>query len=402
MNAIVVDFATLGRSTQVLERQAAHARAVEPYLRQHADVRDSTGALLALLVPLSMATVELGAQVARGAAHVAELTADHLRDTARTFAETEQAAGTTISDLSTGLGGVPVPLPGGSGGVPDIGPAQESAPADHGDVDSWLGSKAAGIGDTLGDAVTDARGLVDDLTSWGTRADVVEVVDASSYLVPPQASANPVQDLRWNAGILLGSVDWVAEQFLGWSILAECVFKPLGGDWRAIEQSSAAWGFAGEAFFAVGRNCAGLVGSTVAGWQGAAGDAFRVTMTTFTAACVGLQAAFDHVSGLVSTVATVSKLACAGIGMGLRTIAEILTMMAAEAAVPVAGWAVGAATLWWKIEKVVGIVRLVYNLLETIADAIADLVEARTQVLGALDLVEDLARALATRAGVAA
>ncbi|QCB92670.1 hypothetical protein [Cellulomonas shaoxiangyii] len=402
MSAIVVDYTTLGRSEQLLDRQAQHLRAVEPYLRSHGDIRDSTGALLALLVPLSMATVELGAQVARGAARVAELTADHVRATSTTYAEADQAACANLDDLATGLGSAPAPWQDPRGGVPPLGAAQESAPSDHGDADSWLGSKAQGVGTSVRDAVADARGIGEDVSRWGSPGQVVEVVDASSYLVVPQATDNPVQDLRWNAGVLLGSIDWVAEKLLGISVLAECVFKPLGGDWRAIKCSAAAWGFAGEAYAATGRNCAGLVASTTAGWQGAAGDAFRVTMAAYAAACAGLQAACDHVSGLVSNIALVSSLACSGIGLGLRTIAEVLTQLAAEASVPVVGWAVGAATIWWKIEKVVGIVRMIYNILEGLADAIASFVDAKTSVLDAIDLVEDLVSGLAARTPVAA
>ena len=58
---------------------------------------------------------------------------------------------------------------------------------------------------------------------------VSESVDASSYLVTPVASANVMQDLRWSAGLLLGSVDWVFEQLAGYSMLEELTSKAVRG-----------------------------------------------------------------------------------------------------------------------------------------------------------------------------
>ena len=109
-------------------------------------------------------------------------------------------------------------------------------------------------------------------------------MDASAFLVPPQAPDNPVQDLRWSAGLLLGGIDWVAEQFVGFSILDRCVFHPLAGDWQGIFKSSEAWNHAGDAAQAMARNHAGLVASTPQTWEGLSGDSFRVAMTTIAGA----------------------------------------------------------------------------------------------------------------------
>ena len=98
---------------------------------------------------------------------------------------------------------------------------------------------------------------------------MTELVDASSFLVAPQAPDNPVSDLRWSAGALLGSIDWVAEKFIGFSILDRCVFHPFAGDWQGIYKASEAWNHAGDAAQAMTRNHAGLVASHPADLAGA-------------------------------------------------------------------------------------------------------------------------------------
>ncbi|MCC2316657.1 hypothetical protein [Cellulomonas chengniuliangii] len=401
MDDVTLRYATLERSAQVLDRQRSHADAVGSYLRTHADIADSTGALLACLAPLSALAVELGAQIARGAGLACTAAADRVTQTSLAYAESDRSAHEVMSRLIVRQSGTATPWHDPRSDVLPVGDALESAPPGHGDAPAWFGAKSSAIGSTAGGLGGSTRDLVGQVAGWGAPTQVTEAVAAQSFLVAPQVAENVVQDLRWNAGVLLGSVDWVAEQLLGFSILGECVFKPLGGDWRAIGRAEAAWTHGGEAMFGVARNCAALASGSVDGWQGAAGDAFRGAMTAYAAAMAAAQVAFDRAADLVGTVGTVSKLACAGIGMGLKQISRLLVTLAAEAAVPVIGWASAAATIWWKVEQVAGIVRLVYNLLETIADAINDFVDAKAHLWDVASLVEDLTETVARRAAVA-
>ena len=208
----------------------------------------------------------------------------------------------------------------------------------------------------------------------------------------PQAPDNPVSDLRWSAGALLGSIDWVAEQFVGFSILDRCVFHPFAGDWQGIFKASEAWNHAGDAAQGITRNHAGLVASTPATWQGLSGNSFRAAMTTIAGATYGLSAAFSYAGGLVKTLSTVCKLACSGIGALLKMIADKLLKMAAEAATPVIGWAIGALTIYDDIQDIIKWVRRVNLLIETIASAIQDFAEAKVSILDKAKLIEDLAQ----------
>ena len=114
------------------------------------------------------------------------------------------------------------------------------------------------------------------------------------------------------------------------------------------------------------RNHAGLVASTPQTWQGLSGDSFRVAMTTIAGATYGLSAAYSYAGDLVTTLSTVTKLACAGIGQLLKMIADKLLEMAAEAAAPVIGWAIGAFnSVYSYVQDIIKWVRRVNTLIET-------------------------------------
>ncbi len=391
MGELVITYDTLSLSQQVLERQRGHADAIARYLPANAGIGDATGLLLSMFDPLSEAAVWAGQEAARLLGVVEQAMADAVADTAVDLSETDGRVGAAFSKLLGQLGAGPAE-PGGHPGLggPVLGAASDRAPDGYGDVNSFFWQKAADTVGAVTGAVDDATALVQAVGQWGGTGPVVEVADASSYLVPAQAPENPVQDLRWNAGALLGGVDWVAEKFIGFSILDRCVYHPLAGDWQSIYRAGQAWSHAGDAVGAVARNHAGLVASTPATWQGESGDAFRAAMATLTYGAHQLGGAYAVASGLVQRLATVCKLACVAIGAALNLIANKLMKMAAEAATPVIGWAYGAATAYQDIEAVVKNVRLIYSIFETIESAIEAFAEARTSIMDKLALIEDL------------
>jgi hypothetical protein len=396
---LIVKYQTLALSQQVLERQRGHATEVGGYLRANADIGDSTGFLLAAFKPLSEYAVTVAGYAVDTLGHIDTASAAAVGDTAVDFAKQDAAVGEMFSRTMARLGSV---ASGPSGypdlGGPSLGPAGSTAPDDYGDVSSYLWEKAQATGESLGGAVGDAQDLIEQVGHWGGAAKVGELVDPSSFLVSPQSPENVVQDLRWSAGAILGSIDWVAERVLGYSILDRCIFQPFAGDWEGIFKASQAWQHAGSAAYAIGRNHAGLVAATPATWQGLSGNSFRGTMTTTCGAALGLQAAFEGASGLVKTISTVCKLACTGIGMALNTIVNLLLKKAAELATPVVGWAVGAATAYSDIEKIVKNVRLVYTIIETIASAIEDFAEAKTSIMDRYTILEDVLQGLGSSA----
>lgn len=401
MTELVIKYDTLALSQQVLERQQGHAQKIASYLPANADIGDSTGLLLSMFDPLSKVAVDLGAQAAQVLAQIEVATAGAVGDTAVDFADSDGKVGDAFSKI---ISRVDTFGPGSSYpdlGGPSLGTADGSAPGDYGGVESNVITKAQATGETLGGSISDARSLIDKVGQWGTPGKVTEVSAASSYLVPGQAPENFVQDLRWSAGMLLGSIDWVAEKFIGFSILDRCVFHPLAGDWQGIYRCSEAWGHSGDAVNAIGHNHAGLVANTAATWQGLSGNSFRVAMTTMTEACLGLSAVYAAAGGYVKTISTVCRLACTGIAAGLQLIANKLIKMAAEAATPVVGWIVGAVTAYGDIQDVVNKVRLIYTIIETVASAIQDFAEAKTGIMDKLSILEDLLQGAGTSVATA-
>jgi hypothetical protein len=390
MGSITIEYHTLSLSQQVLERQRAHATAIQQYLPANADIGDSTGALLSLFDPLSQAAIAVAGEAAGILGSIELAAAASVGDTARDFADSDGKVGDSFSKLIARLG-----ASSPDGGYPDLGgpslgSAGSSAPSDYGSVDSNLVEKAQGTIDNITGSAGTAAEMIARIGSLGAPTSVTEMTDASSYLVAPQAPENPVQDLRWSAGALLGGIDWVAEKFIGFSILDRCVFHPLAGDWQGIYRGCEAWAHAGDAAKAIAQNHAGLVASTPTTWEGMSGNSFRGAMTAVAGGALGLSEAYAYASGMIKTLSTVCKLACTGIGMALKWIANTLLEMAAEAATPVIGWAVGAFNGYKQIQGVITKVKLVYTILETIASAIEDFVEAKTAILDKLGLLEDL------------
>jgi uncharacterized protein YukE len=391
---MVITYDTLSLSQQVLERQQGHAHCIASYLPAHADIGDSTGLLLSVFDPLSRLAVQVGSDAATVLAELEQAMAGAVGDTQVDVADQDGQVGDAFSKLLGRLG------PGGADdSYPELtaGPALpavgESAPGDYGDVESFFWQKGEATVQALSGAASDVRGIVDRITPSG---EVTELVDASSFLVAPQSPDNPVSDLRWSAGALLGSIDWVAEKFVGFSILDRCVFHPFAGDWQGIFKSSEAWHHAGDAAQAMTRNHTGLVASTPQTWQGLSGDSFRAAMTAIAGATYGLSAAYSYAGDLVKTLSTVTKLACSAIGSLLKLIADKLLKMAAEAATPLVGWAIGAFTAYSDIQDVITWVRRINTLIETISSAIQDFAEAKTSIVGKYRIIEDLAQGAAT------
>ncbi|MCW2792824.1 MAG: hypothetical protein JWO76_1922 [Nocardioides sp.] len=397
MTEIAIDYGTLSLAQQVLQRQQGHAQKIADYLPANADIGDSTGLLLSMFDPLSRIAVDLGSQAAQTLGQIERTTAASVGDTAADLADSDGKVGDAFSKLIARLGG-----PGGTADAPypdlngpTLGAAGGGADDGYGAVESYFVTKAYATGESLGGGINSARDLVASLGDGGLVGTVGEVADASSYLVPGQAPENFVQDLRWSAGLLLGSIDWVAEKFIGFSILDRCVYKPLAGDWQGIYRCAEAWSHAGDSLTAIARNHAGRVASTPATWEGLSGNSLRAAMATISEGCLGLSAAFATASSYTKTISTVCKLACSGIGLALNTIATALLDLASDAAVPVIGWAKGAFDAYDKINKVIGAVRLIYTIIETVSSAIQDFAEAKTAIFDKLGIIEDLAQGAA-------
>jgi hypothetical protein len=113
-------------------------------------------------------------------------------------------------------------------------------------------------------------------------------------------------------------------------------------------------------------------------------------MTSVSGGALGMQYAMGYAGDLIKKISTACKLAATGIGMALNFIVNKLLKLAAEAATPVIGWAVGAVTAYSDIEGIIKKVKLVYTIIETIASAIEDFAEGKMALMDKYDVIEDL------------
>ena len=199
MGEMVIDYDTLALSQQVIERHEGHAHRVAAYLAAHADVGDSTGLLLSVFDPLSRLAVRVGSDAARALGELEQAMAGAVGDTQMDVADQDGRVGDAFTKLFGRLGadGADDHYPELTNG-PALPAAGQSAPGGYGDVESFFWQKGEATAEALGGGIEDLQRLVHDLGQWGSTQQVSELVDASSYLVAPQAPDEP--GLRTCAG----------------------------------------------------------------------------------------------------------------------------------------------------------------------------------------------------------
>ena len=389
---VEVSYGVMVPAVEVLRRQSEHCTAIEAYVRRECGIHDDTGLLLAMFAPPAFLVLEAAAQAIHLAGQVGTVTADQLQRAVETYVETDEAAHRTMNDLARRSGQTITKWEDPTAGIDPVGPAQGGAPSGYGSAGQWFGEDISSAVDTVQRSIDEITGLPDDVRAWGgSTGGVVEKTDPQSYLVTPDLGRNEVQELRWSAGVVLGGIDWLAEQLLSFSILEEVVFKPFGGDFQDIKKAAAGWSNTSAAFTAVSENYVGLLAPTAEGWRGEAAEAFRAAITAAAAAYVGFSQAASYIGGLTSNIALVSQLACIAIGKLLKSISQKLIRMAAEAAVPVVGWAVAAGEALIMVQDIISKVRTAYTLIEMIITAITGFIEGKAQLLQSVHLIEDIA-----------
>ena len=366
---------------------------MKEYIRHNCELRGSLGLILMPLAPPNEIAVAAGEESSRLVAAIAASRAQTAESTLACYIAADRAAHDLFSKISSKIGVRTASFDDPRNTPPQLGASESSADSGYGHPTPTIFGKAWDVGSSAGDL---ARGTAGDAMSrasnfTGEAGSVVERTDPVSYLVPPDLGQSPIEDLRWSAGLILGGIDWVAEQFLGFSILEDWVLKPLGGDWQAIGRSSIAWGNASTSYLHMAQNFTGLPETTL-DWQGAAAEAFRVSMGLVAAGLVGLSSAYGYISSLVGTVASVAKNACALIGAILSWISVKLLRLAAEAAVPVVGWAVAAAEVVELVYKIVTGLRSIQTLFNLILAAVQGFIDGKERLVEMISLIEDLAR----------
>ncbi len=400
MSAITVNYEQLSQAEELLARQAEHSEAVRAYIQTHCRLQQSDfGLLLQVLFPVNELVVHIADQGLRRMEDLYKWTSHTMGTTVDGYVESDRIAYERSSALLKQLGVSTAPFVDPRGSVGRLGDATGSASTSYGqDPSHWhptvnVITSTLNVGGAGGELVTGTVGTaVSRVHNWNSRGGVEERTDPQSYLVNPQHNVSFIQDLRWSAGVALGSIDWVAEQFLGVSVLEEYVFKPFGGDWEAMDRGSIAWSHCDKALTEAASNFTGLPGQ-LDEWTGRASAEFLGAMTVVGAATMGVAYAFGYASDLLDKVRLVAKLACGAIGALLKKISHKLMRIAIESAVPVAGWIVAAAEIALAVDDVIKWVRRILTLIEMILDAITEFIEAKEKIVEAFFAVEDLVSA---------
>jgi hypothetical protein len=408
VSAITVNYEQLSQAQELLARQAQHSDAVRRYIQTHCRLQQSDfGLLLQVLFPVNELVVYIADQ---GMERMGDLYMWSSRTMAATidgYVESDRVAYERSSNLLKRLGEPTSPFADPRDSVQKLGGATGGASDSYGqDPSHWhptidVITGTINVGNTAGEFVADTVGsAASRVQNWNSRGGVTERTDPVSYLVTPQHNVSFIEDLRWSAGVLLGSIDWVAEQFLGVSVLEEYVFKPFGGDWEAMDRGSIAWSHCDKALTETASNFTGLPGQ-LDEWTGRASAEFLGAMTVLGGATMGVSYAFGYASDLLDKVRLVAKLACAAIGSILKKISHKLMRIAIESSVPIAGWIVAAAEIALAIDDVIKWVRRILTLITMILDAITEFIEAKEKIVEAFFAVEDLVSAGIRKAATA-
>lgn len=401
MSKISANYDQLALGSQLAKRQGQlHFSNMERHLREWGTLESGDlGLLLRKLAPINDAIVDGGCRALSFGQQITVEYGNLLDRTIESYAATEEENQRVINARMVKLGGTPsapqaVPVP------PALGPAAGGASGSWGEGELGFPFNAGQIADQfagpMSGFLSEALQKADRL---GSPAAVGERNDASSYLTTPVANINEIQDLRWSAGAVLGSIDWVFEKLAGFSLIERFVMEPFAGNWDRLEQASIAWRNVSAAVSAVGDNFAGLA-IGLSEWVGKGSEAF-IAAAALAAKGTGYVAnTASLVSSLVNGLVVLSKSTAGLIGLALNEISIFLMKLAAQAAVPAIGWAVAVLNAAVEINKMFGLVKLVYTALNGLYGFLVQFVDAKLSVLDTVKLNADLAEA-AARATIA-
>jgi hypothetical protein len=398
-----VDYGQLELASQLLRRQGdVHATKMSSYVRAECSLSSGDmGAVLRLFHPLNMVAVELGDRAFGLVGSLGKGSADAVDACLESYIAADRESFEFFSAMTSKLGGTPSKFddPSGSGGT--LGGAGSAADSSYGEGEPSAFEQIAGMPGDVGDI---ASGLYNDSVALGEgwaagSSSVSERSDVSSYLVPPVTMTSEMDSLRWSAGPLLGGIDWIVEKLCGFSVLEDVIMKPLAGNWEEIDKASIAWGHLSKGLTEMGSNYTGLPGMTTQSWTGATAELFRAAMAAMGSAIAGLSYATDYVSGLVGTVATVSRLAASGIGAILNALSVKLLRIASAAALPVVGWLAAGLDAAVLVTQIFKWVKRIYALINLIVDAVSDFIDARGKLVDAAFIIEDLVEYVVRGAG---
>ena len=399
-----VEYADMFLSKAVLERQCKHTQEIRSFLRQWCDFfseKENAGLLLMALYPINKMIVDAGDNVLGLIEDAHRGTADHMGQTIDAYISADQHIHTVLAAATQALGGSPSPF--SMPKRPELGPAERSASGWYGGADhDRFTQNLEGLAELAEYSIRQTYYLGKRTgRAFSSDRSIVEAQDASSYLVKPEAPDSPLEDLRWKAGFIIGSVDWIIEQLTGQSLLNDYLLKYIIGDWRAVQRASIAWGEIGDALIAVGENDSEIL-PALSEWTGKGSEAANA----FIAALAGATTLLHSAAGTASTVLSL-------ISLGTKILAGLITDLLLDiettclglltaGTIPVAGWIAASAELVVALDEIYGAISKLYMAYNFIFDLIESAIRAQGQLneirLTIANIVEAIIRGVAARA----
>lgn len=188
---------------------------------------------------------------------------------------------------------------------------------------------------------------------------VSEAYDASSRVRTGDAPAGTmgayIDGLKDDCGLIIGSILSVVESLTGYDLLEE-LLKPIAGDFDAISSMQAGWREVSAACEAVGENYSDLATQLPPGLEGLTEAAAAAMMGRIAEAHDGQREAADLIAVQMDNMIEVSQATAECVCAALQFIDSVIQEILMDAAVPVVGWAKGAATAPGKVRKVIKLI----------------------------------------------
>lgn len=377
-----VDYADLFLAKDLLDRQGQHLTKMRDFLKQWGDYSDGgegAGLLLMAFSPVNLLVVEVGDTVLGLLQKAHEGSAGHMEETVNAYIQADQTIHQALSAASSALGGSPLPFNNPRDSKPELPPALNRASELYGGADKNAFENTKDGIKKLKEYFSNAPGRYQDRMDRFLSSDrsIVESQDASSYLVTPEAPETEMENLRWSAGLIIGSVDWFIEQLTGVSVLNDVIYKNIVGDWRVIDRASTTWSEIGDALIAVGQNDSELL-PALAEWIGKGSDAAFLFLTALSEGTTVLYSGAYLASELLTAFSEIVKAAADFIGQVLDWLADKCLRMLAESSIPIAGWIAAGLEAVDAVAELVEAIRKIYDMYNDIYTAIEEYAEAKS------------------------
>lgn len=361
------------------------------------------GMLFVLFIPVNEGLVIIGQKTMDLLITCHQGAADKLGDTVNAYAEADKLVHEALAALLQTVGISASPFEDPRENPAQLGEARTKAGSLYGGAQPRLDQQWMEHQQEKSEYLSNLEDRTAQRAADAASSDrsIAESQDASSYLVPPEAPTSEMENLRWSAGVVAGSVDWVIEKVTGVSLLNDVIFKYFSGDWRTVNMAGSAWSEIGDALTAVGQNDSEVL-PALSEWTGIGSEVANQFITALSKVTTALRKAAGLMSTLLKAFASFLKQSAQEVGEAIAEIVNTALKLLAKSAIPVAGWVAAAADAVLFINKIIKKIQFIYGIINFIVDFIQNLAYKKAQMIEVQNTMSNLAEAATRRAAATA